>query len=156
MPSSVLPAGPDGDVGVAAQRALLHVHVADAELAQRDAQQVEPVARLLGGVDVGLGDDLAQRRAAAVVVDDRGVGAVDAAGLAEVDELRRVLLQVDPVQAHVAQPAAEADRDVVLGDLVVLGLVGIEVVLAVEDRPRRDLAARAPGPSSARSARPGR
>ena len=39
----------------------------------------EPLARLLGRVDVGLGDDLAQRRAAAVVVDDRGVGAVDPA-----------------------------------------------------------------------------
>ena len=106
VPSSVVPAGPDGDVGVAAQRALLHVHVAHAELAQRHAQQVEPVARLLGGVDVGLGDDLAQRRAAAVVVHDRGVGAVDPARLAEVDELRRVLLEVDPVQPHVAQPAA--------------------------------------------------
>ena len=36
---------------------------------------------------------------------------------------------------------ARAERDVVLGDLVALGQVGIEVVLAVEDRARRDLAA---------------
>ncbi len=34
-----------------------------------------------------------------------------------------------------------AERRVVLGDLVALGQVGIEVVLAVEDRVRRDLAA---------------
>ena len=131
----------DGDVGVAAQRALLHVHVAHAELAQRHAQQVEPLARLLGGAQVGLGDDLGQRRAAAVVVDDRRVGAVDAARLPQVHELGRVLLEVDAVQPHVAQLAARAERDVVLGDLVALGEVGIEVVLAVEDRPRGDLRA---------------
>src|SRR3712207_1147696 len=40
-----------GHVGVGAQRALLHVDVAHAELAQRHAQQVQPVARVLGGVD---------------------------------------------------------------------------------------------------------
>ena len=141
VPSSVLPDRADRDVGVAAQRPLLHVHVADPELAQRLAQQVEPVARLLGRAQVGLGHDLRQRRATAVVVDDRRVRAVDAAGLADVHELRRVLLEVDAVQPHVAQVAACAERDVVLGDLVALGEVGIEVVLAVEDRPRGDLAA---------------
>ena len=57
--------------------------------------RLQPLARLLGRVDVGLGDDLGQRRAAAVVVDDRRVRAVDAARLADVDELRRVLLEVD-------------------------------------------------------------
>ena len=74
VPSSVCADRADGDVGVAAQRALLHVHVADAELAQRRAQQPQPLARLLGRAHVGLGDDLDQRRAAAVEVDDRGVG----------------------------------------------------------------------------------
>ncbi len=37
--------------------------------------------------------------------------------------------------------AAAAERLVVLGDLVALGQVGIEVVLAVEDRARRELGA---------------
>ena len=59
----------------------------------------------------------------------------------DVHELGRVLLEVDAVDAHVAQLPAQAQRDVVLGDLVALGEVGIEVVLAVEDRARRDLAA---------------
>ena len=131
----------DGDVGVAAQRALLHVHVADAELAQRRAQQPQPLAGLLGRAHVGLGDDLDQRRAAAVEVDDRGLGAVDAPAGARVDELGRVLLEVHAMDAHVAQPPAPAQGLVVLGDLVALGVVGIEVVLAVEDRPRRQLAA---------------
>src|SRR5689334_4970197 len=45
------------------------------------------------------------------------------------------------MDAHVAQMAPDAERDVVLGDLVALGEVGIEVVLAVEDRARGDLAA---------------
>ena len=40
-----------------------------------------------------------------------------------------------------AEPPAAAQRLVVLADLVALGQVGIEVVLAVEDRARRELAA---------------
>ena len=90
---------------------------------------------------VGLGDDLGERRAAAVEVDDRGVRAVDPAARADVDELRRVLLEVHAVDAHVAEPPAAAQRLVVLADLVALGQVGIEVVLAVEDRARRELGA---------------
>ena len=77
---------------------------------------------------------------AAVEVDQRGGGAVDPARLADVDHLRRVLLEVDAVDANVAQPPARGQRDVVLADLVALRVVGIEVVLAVEDRPRGDLA----------------
>ena len=71
-------------------------------------------------------------------------------------ELGRVLLEVHAVDAHVAELAAAAQRLVVLGDLVALGQVGIEVVLAVEDRARRELAARAPGRSSGRSGSPAR
>ena len=66
------------DVRVAAQRTLLHVHVADPQLAQRRAQQPQPLAGLLGRAQVGLGDDLRQRRAAAVEVHDARVRAVDA------------------------------------------------------------------------------
>ena len=128
------------DVAVDAQAALLHVDVGDAELAHRLAQQPRPGGRLGGAAQVGLGDDLDQRRAAAVEVDQRGAGAVDAARLADVDHLRRVLLEVGAVDAHVAEPAGAGDRNVVLADLVGLRAVGIEVVLAVEDRARRDLA----------------
>jgi hypothetical protein len=131
----------DRDVRVAAQRALLHVHVADAELAQRRAQQAQELAGLLGRAQVGLGDDLGQRRAAAVEVHDRRRAAVDAPRRARVDELGGVLLEVHAVDAHVAQVPAPAQGLVVLGDLVALGQVGIEVVLAVEDRPRGEVAA---------------
>ena len=139
-PELARPDGADGDVGIAAQRPLLHVHVADAEPAQRRAQQPQPLAGLLGRAHVGLGDDLDQRGAAAIEVDDRGLGPVDAPAGARVHELGRVLLEVHAMDAHVPQPPAPAQRLVVLGDLVVLGVVGIEVVLAVEDRPRRQLA----------------
>src|SRR5215217_7283959 len=63
---------------------------------------------------------LSQSRASSVVIDDARLRAVDAARFAEVDELGGVLLEVDPVQPHVAQVAAAAQGRVVLGDLVVL------------------------------------
>ena len=140
VPSSVAAGRAHRDVGVDPQAALLHVHVGDAELAHRLAQQPRPLGRFGGAAQVGLGDDLDQRRAAAVEVDQRGVGAVDPARLADVDRLRRVLLEVGAVDADVAEPAVAGKRDVVLADLVGLRVVGIEVVLAVEDRARRDLA----------------
>jgi hypothetical protein len=62
-----------GDVGVAAQRALLHVHVADTKPAQRRAEQLQPIARLLGGAQIRLAHDLSERRAGPVEVDERRV-----------------------------------------------------------------------------------
>src|SRR6476620_7082039 len=44
------------------------------------------------------------------------------------------------LDADIAKPAVHGKRFVVLTDLVVLRLVGIEVLLSVEDRARRDLA----------------
>src|SRR5262249_33926844 len=72
--------------------------------------------------------------------------AVNAARLADVHELGRVLFEVGSVDSD-RRPvgdrelAAGSERDVVLADLVALWEVGIEVVLAVEDRARSDLAA---------------
>ena len=105
------------------------------------------VGGLVGRAQVGLGHDLDQRGAAAVEVHDARLGPVDPARAARVDQLRRVLLHVHAVDAHVAEPAAGAERDVVLADLVALRQVRIEVVLAVEDRARGDLALEAPSRS---------
>src|SRR3984893_2841649 len=93
------------DVRIASQRSLLHVHVADSKLAQGRAQQLQPLARLLGRAEVGLGDDLRQRRAPAVEVDETRVGAVNPAARADVDQLRRILLQVHAVDAGLTEPA---------------------------------------------------
>ena len=87
---------------------------------------------------VRLGDDLHQRRPAAVEVDDARACPVDPAARAGVDQLGRVLLEVHPVDAHLPQPAAAGQRNVVLADLVALREVRIEVVLAVEDRALGD------------------
>ena len=94
-PELVRPVGPHRDVGVDAQRSLLHLRVGDAELDDRLPEKLEEPLRLLRGVDVRRGDDLDERRAAAVVVDERVVGAADPARpAADVDVLRRVLLEV--------------------------------------------------------------
>ena len=114
--------------------------------AQRRAQQGQPLARLGGAAQVGLGDDLGERGAAAVEVHDRGVGGVDAPAGADVDVLLgRVLREAHAVDAHVGEVAAVAQGLVVLGDLVALGQIGIEVVAGGRSSC---------GASSERSARP--
>ena len=93
--SSSEPSGRTDTLTSNAQRALLHLRVGDAELDHRLPQQLQEPLRLLGRADVGLGHDLDERRAAAVEVDERAVRAVDPAlGAADVDRLRRVLLEV--------------------------------------------------------------
>jgi hypothetical protein len=140
----------DRDVGVDAQRALLHLGVRDAELDDRLPQELEHALRLLGGVDVRRGHDLDERRAAAVEVDERVRRPADApAAAADVERLGRVLLEVrthDPdhmllLANRYEHLAIYARRHIVLGDLIALWQVGVEVVLAGEDGTGRDLAA---------------
>ena len=133
----------DGDVRVAAKAPLLHVHIRCADRLDRRAQELQPLPRLRAGADIRLADDFDERRAAAVEVDERGAGAraVDPARLRLVHQLGSVLFQVDAVDADIAQSPVCGQRDVVLGDLVRLRIVGIEVVLAVEDGTGSDLAA---------------
>src|SRR5262245_34821336 len=82
--------GPDGDVRVDAQRPLLHVHVGDAELADRGPQELSPLTDLLARAQVRLGDDLDQGRAGPVEIDERGTRAVNPPGLPEMNHLGRV------------------------------------------------------------------
>ena len=147
-PESRLADGPDRDVGVAAQLALLHVAVRDPAVDHDGLQRRQVGEGLVGAADHGLRDDLHQRRARPVEVDERVPVAVV--------QLAHVLLEVDagerdrPVLAHdVARRAGQLDLDlappaerlVVLGDLVVLGRVRVEVVLPVPLADGRDLAA---------------
>ncbi len=86
---------PDGDVRVHTQRPLLHLGVRDPELDDRLSEQLEEALRVLGGAEVRLGDDLDERRPAAVEVDERVVRAPDPPRApADVHGLRRVLLEV--------------------------------------------------------------
>ena len=104
---------------------------------------------LLAGARDRLGDDLDQRDAGAVVVDERVVRAVDAAGgAADVQRLAGVLLHVGALDLDAeglavdldVGPALEGDRLVVLRGLEVLRHVRVEVVLPREPAPLRDLA----------------
>src|SRR5439155_20026664 len=100
------------DVGVAAKAAFLHVAVADLEILQGRAQRAEVRDGLGGTLQLGLADDLEQRHAGAVEIDDAGIG------VSVVDVLARVLLEMDAHQPHAlldpalreAHGAADADR----------------------------------------------
>ena len=93
--SSSESAGRTETLASTAQRSLLHACVRDAERDDRLPQELQEALCLLGRADVGLGDDLDQRRAAAVEVDQRALGAdLAARAAADVDGLRGVLLEV--------------------------------------------------------------
>ena len=93
---ALLPRLPHGHVGIAAHRPLLHLRVGDAELDDRLPQELEEALHVVGGMEIGPRDDLDERHAAAVVVDERAAGADDPpSGAADVDRLRGVLLEVD-------------------------------------------------------------
>lgn len=97
-----------------------------------------------GGGDVGFGNNLHERSSGAIEIDEGGVGevggfgdvffevdAVEFDGLAGVgDVFLRVLGVIVIVEGDAA---AETEGEVHLGDLVVLGHVGVEVVLPVPD-----------------------
>ena len=95
--------------------------------------------------DLRLGDDLHQGHAATVEVDQAPARERSPSGYF-VEQLAGVLLQVEPMDAH-GVPRRQGDAAplgqglVVLADLVALGQVGIEVVLACEHRPPPDFAA---------------
>ena len=132
-----------GHVRVAAEGAFLHVAVADADPAHEGMQRLRVGDGLGGGAHVGLGDDLEQRRPGAVQVDARHAVEI------LVQRLACVLLEVRPREPHAlllggeheGDGAAAHHRQLVLADLVALREVGIEIILAREDAPRREGAA---------------
>jgi hypothetical protein len=80
---------------------------------------------ILRGGDVGLGDDLDERDAGAIEIDE--------GALRLMEQLARVFFHVDAADADLADAAVGGDRLVELRDLVPLRQIGIEVVLARED-----------------------
>ncbi len=144
VPSSVAAGRTQRHVGVDAERALLHLHVGDADRLQDAAQLVHVCTRLLRAAEVGPAHDLHERDAGAVVVDQRVIGFVDAPAASDVDGLAGVLLHVRALDADTEsvdlERSVDADRLVVLADLIVLRHVRVEVVLPVEHRAVRDRA----------------
>src|SRR5215210_2363983 len=135
-------------VGVAAELALLHVGLRDPDSLENGLEVVRRGAGGLWRGDVGFGDDLDEGSAAPVKVHERADRAVHPARLTDVHVLGRVLLEVqardlDPdgaLRGRDVEMSTDADRGIVLGDLVPLRQVGVEVVFSREDGPRRNLA----------------
>ena len=143
----VTAARPDRDVGLDAHLALFHGRVGRADGQQQQAQLFGVAARGLRRMDDRVSDDLHQRHAAAVEVDERQPAAT---GRVLVQQPGRVLLQMRARDADLdrslgslhGQRSVRRERQVVLRDLIALGQVRVEVVLAipardVRDRPRR-------------------
>ena len=150
VPNASVPRA-ERDVRLDAELAALHVRVGRADRAQQQLELLGVAPGLLGGPDVRLGDDLHQRHAGAIEVDE-------AEPLARrplaVDELRGVLLEVGAGDARreravggvEGERPGGCERQVVLADLVALRQVRVEVVLAVPaGRLRRRRADRGAG-----------
>ena len=126
-------------VGIAAKRAFFHVAIADAGVKHDLAERGEVGIGLLGRAHVRFGDDFAEGRATAIVVDVRLGG-----GLREtfVEIFRCVFFQVKPRDANPFlgaanfdfQPATGSEGQFVLRDLVALGQIGVEIVFSGEAR----------------------
>ena len=136
-----LAAGAHRHIGIAAERTLLHVAVADLQVAHQRVDLFHVRHRLLGRAHVGLGDDFEQRRAGAIQVDAAGVGQALMQGLAG------ILLQMRASDAdgldgavieHDVELAALHHGQFVLADLIALRQIGVEIILAREHRAARD------------------
>ena len=142
-PNFSVPRGAHRNVHVASHAALSHPRVGNFRVAKNRMQRAQICARILGAAHVGLADDLDQRHARAIEVDQRAIGLMDV--------FAGVFLEMDSRQAHALglaalerdlDIAALADRRFVLADLIALRQVGIEVAFAIENRFARDLAVR--------------
>jgi len=140
----LLPAGPDGHVGVAAEGAFFHVAVADFEIYQDFMQAPEVFRRLFRRTDIRFADNFDERHAGAVQIH------VAYRIIVVMDQLARVFLHVNPGDADLPGPLARLDHDVpvlrqrigVLRNLVALGQVGIKVIFPCKDVLRIDGAVR--------------
>ncbi len=135
-----MPDRPHAHVDVATDHALFHVAIAHAAIDEDVLEGVEIFVGHVRAGDVGFGDDFQQRHAGAVEIH--------AAVAVEMEIFADVLLEMRAGDAHAGDAALElkihvaADGGglVVLCDLIILGRVGIEIILAVELGKARDAA----------------
>jgi hypothetical protein len=140
VPKCAWPTRAHRDVGITAEGALLHVAVADADPAHQRVQGPGIGDRFGGRAHVGLGDDLQQGRSGTVEVDSRA--ALEMLPQAFMQRLAGILLEVGAGQGNRLfafadlnrQLAAQHHRQFVLADLITLGEIRVEVVLACKDR----------------------
>ncbi len=130
-------------VGVTAERAFLHVAVANADPLHQCVQGLGIGNRFGGGAHVGFGNDFQERCAGAVQVDAGLALEIFMQGFAGVFfQMRARELDVFFLLANAdSQSATGNDRNFKLADLVALGQVGVEVILARKNRAWRNLPA---------------
>ena len=133
--------GAHGNVGVAAEGTFLHVAVANLQVPHERVDFLEIGHGFFRGAHVRLGDNFQQRRAGTVQVDtaERAQALVHAlAGVffemraSNADDLRAAIFEED------GHGAVLNHRQLVLADLVALGQVRVEVVLAGKHRTGRN------------------
>src|SRR5262249_885472 len=107
-PERRAPARPDRDVRVAAERALLHVAVADAEEDQDGPEGSEVGGCLFGRRELGPRHGLHERDARAVEVDQARLRGLERAF---VQELADVLLEVQALDPDRADAAVDVDLE---------------------------------------------
>ncbi len=133
------------DVRVAAECPLFHVSGRDTDVAQDLAQCDQVVTCLFSGPQIRFPDNFHQWHAGAVEINQADLRA---ASVNLVDQAPGVLLDVHACNASALflargdelQRSIDAQRQVVLRDLVPLGQVRVHVILAVHLAVRRDLA----------------
>ena len=130
----------DAHIGVATQAALFHVAVGDAGVEEDLLELGEVFEGLVGGAEIGLGDDFDERRSAAVEID---IGAGGGVREPVVEALAGVFFHVQAgdadglrdwvpgrVEGGHGEGAVLGDGLVELRDLVALGAVRVEVIFA--------------------------
>jgi len=126
------------DVRLESHVAHLHVALGDAEVLDDFLELLREGGDLFGGGEVGFGDDFEEGGSGAVEIDDGVVDGVAAGGF--VEELSGVFFEVSAADADGfggavvigdSEGAVGAEGEIVLGDLVVFGEVGVVVGLAV-------------------------
>ena len=139
-PKLLLSCGAHTDIHVRPHVPLFQVAVAHARIHEALFERLKIGHRLVRRGQIGLGHDLHQRRAAAVEIHSAEPGIVV--------DLRRILLQVNVVDADALRtgrrldrhPAAQAERMRVLRDLIVLRHIRIKIVFPVKGAVAADRA----------------
>ena len=150
----LLPAWAHTDIGIAAQRAFLHVAVAHAGVKNDLLQPSQVFVGLVGSCNVRFADNLNQRHTAAVEING---GRITGAGKSLMQALARIFLKVNTGNSNSLElwgdgrplpSSADIDlnkpmlgqRLVILRNLIPLGQVGIEVILPRKNRSFANLA----------------
>ena len=132
--------GTNRDVGVATHLALLHIAVAHAAIHENVLEGIQVGIGHIGAGDLGFGNDFEQGHTATVEVH--------AAVFVKMGTLADVFFQVSPIEIDPLDAAFEFELHIAsnvrgqgeLRDLVILGGVRIEVVLAIKLCAGRDIA----------------